>query len=310
MSNISIPENPEFSLELRQLLETDPAHADLFNELSQRLLENDAALLGEKEPIVNAATLNGKKDDEFAEAEHSHESKDVGLGNVPNVATNDQTPTYDVADKNEELESGEKLGIAFGKIAKVIVNFISHIADAISHVTSADRKKWDDSAAATHSHNNSSVLEKTTASYTLEQQTKLTNIEAGAQKNTITGIKGSAETNYRTGNVSLSPENIGAAKEQHGNHVPAVQTADNKKFLRNDNSWQEVTPANIGAAASDHDQSAATITDGIFKGKVQANGGATATLTDSQVRNIVILASDPGEGASVSYANGTIVFTK
>lgn len=33
----------------------------------------------------------------------------------------------------------------------------------------------------------------------------------------------------------------------HGNHVPTLQTASNKKFLRNDNSWQEVLPANIGA---------------------------------------------------------------
>lgn len=33
----------------------------------------------------------------------------------------------------------------------------------------------------------------------------------------------------------------------HGNHVPAVQAANNKVFLRNDNTWQTVTPANIGA---------------------------------------------------------------
>ena len=33
----------------------------------------------------------------------------------------------------------------------------------------------------------------------------------------------------------------------HGNHVPATQTANNAVFLRNDNSWQTVTPGNIGA---------------------------------------------------------------
>lgn len=39
---------------------------------------------------------------------------------------------------------------------------------------------------------------------------KLATIEQGAQVNTITGVKGSAEASYRTGNVDLTPANIGA----------------------------------------------------------------------------------------------------
>ena len=42
------------------------------------------------------------------------------------------------------------------------------------------------------------------------------------------------------------------ADTDHGTHVPTPQTANNAKFLRNDNSWQTVTPANIGAAPSSH----------------------------------------------------------
>jgi len=34
----------------------------------------------------------------------------------------------------------------------------------------------------------------------------------------------------------------------HGNHVPTTETANNKRFLRNDGTWQDVTAANIGAA--------------------------------------------------------------
>ena len=45
---------------------------------------------------------------------------------------------------------------------------------------------------------------------------------------------------------SLTPADIGAAPESHGNHVPEVQTADNATFLRNDNTWQKITPENIG----------------------------------------------------------------
>lgn len=44
----------------------------------------------------------------------------------------------------------------------------------------------------------------------------------------------------------------GKAAKSHGNHVPTVETANNAKFLRNDNTWATVTPANIGAAASTH----------------------------------------------------------
>ena len=47
--------------------------------------------------------------------------------------------------------------------------------------------------------------------------------------------------------ITLTPSDIGAAASSHGNHVPTTQTASNKVFLRNDNSWQNVTPANIGA---------------------------------------------------------------
>lgn len=44
--------------------------------------------------------------------------EDIGLGNVPNVATNDQTPTYTLPATADYLKSGEKLGVSLGKIAK------------------------------------------------------------------------------------------------------------------------------------------------------------------------------------------------
>ena len=45
---------------------------------------------------------------------------------------------------------------------------------------------------------------------TSSDKTKLDGIAAGAQVNTITGVKGNAESSYRTGNVNLTPANIGA----------------------------------------------------------------------------------------------------
>ena len=53
----------------------------------------------------------------------------IGLGNVPNVSTNDQTPTYSQASTLANLVSGEKISISFGKIMKAIADLISHLAN-------------------------------------------------------------------------------------------------------------------------------------------------------------------------------------
>ena len=50
----------------------------------------------------------------------------------------------------------------------------------------------------------------------------------------------------------------GKAATNHGNHVPATQTADSATFLRNDNSWQKITPYSIGAAPESHTHSELT----------------------------------------------------
>lgn len=60
---------------------------------------------------------------------HSITKSQVGLGNVPNVATNDQTPTYSQASSLATLVSGEKLSVSMGKIMKAITDLISHLAN-------------------------------------------------------------------------------------------------------------------------------------------------------------------------------------
>ena len=52
----------------------------------------------------------------------------------------------------------------------------------------------------------------------------------------------------------------GKAAANHGTHVPAPQTANNKIYLRNDNTWHTITPSDIGAAASSHSHSWDSIT--------------------------------------------------
>lgn len=48
-----------------------------------------------------------------------------------------------------------------------------------------------------------------------DDKVKLNTIESGAQKNTITGVKGNSETSYRTGNVNITKANIGLANVEN-----------------------------------------------------------------------------------------------
>ena len=49
---------------------------------------------------------------------HNVTKSDVGLSNVPNVSTNNQTPTFTQASSRANIASGEKLSVIFGKIMK------------------------------------------------------------------------------------------------------------------------------------------------------------------------------------------------
>lgn len=83
---------------------------------------------------------------------HEVTKKQVGLENVPNVTTNDQTPTYTAATELAELSSGEKMSAALGKIAKAVKSLIEHIGDKVKHITAEERNKWNSKAAGDHTH--------------------------------------------------------------------------------------------------------------------------------------------------------------
>lgn len=91
---------------------------------------------------------------------HGTTKSDVGLGNVPNVATNDQTPSYTEASSLAKLTSGEKLSVAFGKISKGVTDLISHLADSVKHITSTERTNWNaaKTKADTNETNISSIV--------------------------------------------------------------------------------------------------------------------------------------------------------
>ena len=104
---------------------------------------------------------------------------DIGLGNVPNVSTNDQTPTYTAASTLAALTSGEKLSVAFGKLAKGVSDLIAHLADNVKHITAAERTAWNNKVDKVTGKGLS------TNDYTTAEKQKLENIESEAQVNEV-----------------------------------------------------------------------------------------------------------------------------
>lgn len=100
-------------------------------------------------------------------------------------------------------------------------------------------------------------------------KSKLDGIEAGAQKNTVTGIKGNAESSYRTGNVNLTPANIGAAAASHTHSIDNVanlqEALDGKAASSHTHTISNITNLQTtldGKAAKSHTHSASEITSG------------------------------------------------
>jgi len=77
-------------------------------------------------------------------------------------------------------------------------------------------------AASSHSHSNATTSAAGFMSTT--DKSKLNGIESGAQVNTVTGVKGSAQGSYQTGNVNLTAANVGAAASSHS-HSNATTSA-------------------------------------------------------------------------------------
>ena len=113
----------------------------------------DVNVLNENMDVIDLEMKNqedsAKEHAESKKNPHGVTKEQVGLGNVPNVATNDQTPTYTEAGAISQLVSGEKLSAAFSKLAKAITDLISHIANKSNpHVVTAAQVGADAAGAA------------------------------------------------------------------------------------------------------------------------------------------------------------------
>lgn len=129
---------------------------------------------------------------------HRVNKSQVGLGNVPNVATNDQTPTYTVAPSLTDLSSGEKLSSAFGKLMKAVSSLISHIssrdnphqvtatqvgASPSGHNHDSTYQPKGNYAPATHTHTAAQVNEDASHRFVTDAEKSAWNSKAGGSHN-------------------------------------------------------------------------------------------------------------------------------
>lgn len=118
---------------------------------------NISAIISES--LVYASASDLKSHVENTENPHNVTKEQIGLGNVPNVSTSDQVPTYNIPSSLSELASGEKLGSAMGKLARAVLSLISHIGNKGNpHNVTA---KQIGAADAYHNHSTSDITSGT-----------------------------------------------------------------------------------------------------------------------------------------------------
>ena len=122
--------------------------------------------------------------------------------------------------------AGDSFKVILGKIQK----FFADIKSAVVGLSISGRTiTWTkaDGTTGTLTTQDTTYSNATTSAAGLmsaADKTKLNGIAAGAQVNSVTGVKGNAESTYRTGNVNITPANIGAAAASH-NHAASNITS-------------------------------------------------------------------------------------
>ena len=171
----------------------------------------------------------------------------------------------DAALASANTYTDEKIGLLMNNSSEAVDSIMelatamSENEDVVEALNTAVGTKANASDLTSHTGNKSNPHGVT------KSQVGLGNVE-NKSSSTIRSEITKANVTTALGYTPYTPTEVdtllnGKANTSHGNHVPTTQTANNATFLRNDNTWQKVTPANIGAAASSHNHTVANITD-------------------------------------------------
>lgn len=122
------------------------------------------------------------------------------------------------ASEYPEIQAGASMMVILGRVKKFLADLK---ANCLAGLTVSGRTlTWTkaDGTTGTLQTQDTTYSNATTSAAGLmsaADKTKLNSIAQGAQVNSITGIKGAAESTYRTGEVNITPNNVGAAPTAH-----------------------------------------------------------------------------------------------
>ena len=276
---------------------------------------------------------------------HGVTKEQVGLGNVPNVATNDQTPTYSTATTLAKLVTGEKLGVSFGKIAKAVDELITHLSDGVKHITAAERTVWNSKAAGNHTH--TAATQTAAGLMSADDKKKLDGVAASANNYSLPaatstvrgGVKVGYTANGKNYPVQLSNEQMyvnvpwtdnnttysnmkGATASADGaaGLVPAPTKGNQTKYLRADGTWQ--TPPDTNTTYSNATTSAAGLmsaadktkldnsTVATYYGLLAANSNSvTKSLPSGKTKCLILVYVIPTSSSSTIFLSGSVIIS-
>lgn len=114
-------------------------------------------------------------------------------------------------------------------------------------MSAEDKQKLDSAAGSNHSHNNKTILDNTTASYTTAEKDKLAGIEEGANKTTVDSYLSETSTNPVQNKIlNQALKNKVDKVSGKGLSTNDYTSTDKSKLARIDDSLLGVTASDIG----------------------------------------------------------------
>lgn len=125
-------------------------------------------------------------------------------------------------------------------------SFVAHTGDAGVHITETERNEWNESSNKKHEHHNKSILDNSTASYTIAEQEKLSGIATGAEVNQ------NAFGSFIVGDVSINADaKVAGLTLVAGENITIEPDEVTKKLTISGNNnqtiYEEATEADIDA---------------------------------------------------------------
>ena len=239
--------------------------------------------------------VKGSEEDSYRTGQISISKENIGLGNVDNTADSEKSvksaqtaTTASSATKATQDSAGQVISATYIKDIQ-----------AVGTKVTVTRGNGTTTSFNTQDTNTTYGLVTSTSNGLMSATDfkKLQGIEEGAQKNTVTGVKGSNETLYRTGQINITKDNIGLGNVDN--------TADSAKNVK---SAQTANTANSATKAT-QDSAGQQINTTYVKSVTATGNKITVTKGDGSTSTATIDIESPEYGLASADANGLMSST-